>query len=81
MNRTYESDYWRAKITYNFTVPKKNNPAPQFKVGDRVKVSVPPGQIVDATVKAVIERTDGIHLQVDYGNDQTALVDSRQVVE
>ena len=61
---------------------KKSSPAPkQFKVGDRVKISVPPGRIVDATVKAVVERTDGLHLQVDYGNDQTALVDSRQVVE
>ena len=56
-------------------MPNKSNPAPrQFKVGDRVKVSLPLGRIVDTTVKAVIERTDGLHLQVDYGNDQTALV-------
>jgi hypothetical protein len=25
-------------------------------------------------VKAVVERTDGVRLQVDYGNDETALV-------
>jgi hypothetical protein len=59
-------------------VQKKSNPAPrQFKVGDRVKVSLPLGRIVDATVKAVIY---GLHLQVDYGNDQTALVSVRQVL-
>ena len=62
-------------------MPKKSNPAPrQFKVGDHVKVSLPLGRIVDATIKAVIDRTDGLHLQVDYGNDQTALVSVRQVL-
>ena len=67
-------------MSYNLAVPKKSNPTPrQFKVGDRVKVSLPLGRIVDATVKAVIDRTDGLHLQVDYGNDQTALVSVRQV--
>ena len=54
--------------------------ARQFKVGDRVKVMLPLGHIVDATVRAVIEHTDGIKLQVDYGKDQTALVRSSQVV-
>ena len=68
-------------MSYNLAVPKKSNPTPrQFKVGDRVKVSLPLGRIVDATVKAVIDRTDGLHLQVDYGNDQTALVSVRQVL-
>jgi hypothetical protein len=62
-------------------VPNKSKPAPrQFKVGDRVKVSLPLGLIVDATIKAVIERTDGLHLQVDFENDQTALVSVRQVL-
>jgi hypothetical protein len=41
----------------NLAVPKKTEPGPrQFKVGDRVKVSLPLGRIVDATVKSVIER-------------------------
>jgi hypothetical protein len=41
-----------------FAVPKKPNPSPrQFKVGDHVKVSLPLGHIVDATVRAVIEHT------------------------
>ncbi len=68
-------------MSYNLAVPKMPNPAPrQFKVGDRVKVNLPLGRIVDATVKAVIDRTDGLHLQVAYGNDQTALVSVRQVL-
>ena len=37
-------------------------------------------RIVDATIKAVIDRTDGLHLQVDYGIDQAALVSVRQVL-
>lgn len=60
-------------------MPKKPSPR-QFKVGDRVKVSLPLGHIVDATIRAVIEHTDGVRLQVDYGKDQTALVRASQVV-
>jgi hypothetical protein len=52
----------------------------QFKVGDRVKVSLPVGHIVDATIRAVIESTEGITLQVDFGHDQTALVHERDVL-
>ena len=39
------------------------------------------GKFVDATIKAVIERTDGKRLQVDFGKDETALVHLWQVVE
>ena len=39
----------------------------EFKVGDRVKVNLHTGRIVEATVKALIERTDGKRLQVDFG--------------
>jgi hypothetical protein len=46
----------------------------QFKVRERVKVSLPLGHIVDATIRAVIEHTDRVRLQVDYGKDQTVLV-------
>jgi hypothetical protein len=30
---------------------------------------------VEATVKAVINRTDGVRLQVDFAKDETALVE------
>jgi hypothetical protein len=34
----------------------------QFKRGDFVRVSLPVGQIVEATVRAVIESSEGIKL-------------------
>jgi hypothetical protein len=68
-------------MSYNLAVPKKSDPSPkQFNVGDRVKVSLPLGHIVNATIRAVVEHTDGVKLQVDYGKDQTALVQARQIV-
>jgi hypothetical protein len=40
------------------------------------------GKIEDAVVKAVINQTEGVKLQVDVvGLDLTALVDLRQVVQ
>ena len=60
------------------TVPRV--PAPkkpderQFKVGDHVTVSLSAGRVVVGVVKAVINRVDGVRLQVDYGEDETALV-------
>ena len=32
------------------------------------------GRIVDGTVKAVVNHADGPRLQVDFGNDETALI-------
>jgi len=56
-------------------------PEKKYKIGDRVKVSLPLGRIVDATIRAVIDRTDGVHFQVDFGHEQTALIHEKQVVE
>jgi hypothetical protein len=52
-----------------------------YAVGDRVKVNMRRDRIVDATVKAVIDRADGQWLQVDFGKDETALIHLWQVVE
>jgi hypothetical protein len=42
-----------------------------YAVGDRVKINLHTGRIVDATVKAVIDHTDGKRLQVDWeGRDR-----------
>ena len=38
----------------------------RYAVGDRVKINLHTGRIVDATVKAIIEHTDGKRLQVDF---------------
>jgi hypothetical protein len=61
---------------------KASHSEPQdYAVGDRVKVNLHTGRIVEATAKAVIERTSGKRLQVDFGKDETALVYLWQVVE
>jgi hypothetical protein len=60
---------------------KASKPEQDYAVGDHVKVNLHTGRIVDATVKAVIERTGGKRLQVDLGKDETALVNLWQVVE
>lgn len=64
--------------TVPLAMPSKK-PERQFKVGDHVIVSLAGGQIVEATVRAVVNRTDGVRLQVDYGKDETALVELWQV--
>jgi hypothetical protein len=59
-------------------MPSKK-PERQFKMGDRVIVSLAGGQIVEASVRVVVNRADGVRLQVDYGHDETALVELWQV--
>ena len=54
---------------------KKSDDEQQFKAGDSVSITLHTGRIVDGTVRAIVERTDGVHLQVDYGKDETALVE------
>ena len=39
------------------------------------------GRIVEATIKAIVDTTEGTRLQVDFGYDETALVYEWQVVE
>ena len=52
-----------------------------FTVGDRIRANLHTGRIVEATIKAVINRTDGQRLQVDFGKDDTALIRSWQIIE
>jgi hypothetical protein len=54
---------------------------PEHKVGDRVLVKLSGGRIVEATIKALVDTTEGTRLQVDFGYDETALVHEWQVVE
>jgi hypothetical protein len=39
------------------------------------------GKIVDAVIKAIIDKTDALHYQIDFGNEQTALISEQQVVK
>jgi hypothetical protein len=50
-----------------------------YKVGNPIVVRLNDGRIVEAKIRAVIEQTNGLHLQVDYGHDETALVHEKQV--
>jgi len=68
-------------------IPSSKKKAARFEqdashvVGDRVRVNLHTGTIVDATVKAIVERTGGKRLQVDFGKDETALVYIWPVIE
>jgi hypothetical protein len=42
---------------------------PKYKVGDHVLVKLSGGRIVEATVKAVVDTTDGTRLQVSFGRN------------
>ena len=53
---------------------------PKHKVGDHVLVKLTGGRIVEATVKAIGDRTDGVRLQVSFG-DETALIYLWQIVK
>jgi hypothetical protein len=61
-------------------MPKKE-PSRQFKVGDKIRVNMHHGKIEEAVVRAVVQHEGGLQLQVDFGHEQTALIDPRQIVE
>jgi hypothetical protein len=50
-----------------------------YKVGQSVVVRLNDGRIVEGKIRAVIEQTNGLHLQVDYGHDEAALIHEKQV--
>jgi hypothetical protein len=52
----------------------------KHKVGDRVLVKLVGRQIVEATIKAIVETTEGVRLQVSFG-DETARIYEWQIVE
>jgi hypothetical protein len=45
----------------------------RYKVGDHIQITLN-NQILDAVIRAAVEHTDGLQLQVDFGNEQTALI-------
>jgi len=63
-------------------VPARKPDQPrEYKVGDRVIDSLSNGRIEEATITAIIEHTSGKKLQVDFGKDVTALINTWRVVE
>jgi hypothetical protein len=61
------------------TSEKADDNLREFKVGDRLKVNMHQGRIVEAEIKAVVEKTHGVRLQVSFGNE-TALIYLWQVI-
>jgi hypothetical protein len=53
----------------------------EYRAGQHVRIELSGGRIDEAKIAAVISRDDGVRLQVDFGNDETALVELWQVVE
>ena len=51
-----------------------------YKVGDHITVKLSGGRLVDAEIKAILDTTEGVRLQVSFGQE-TALVYLWQVVE
>jgi len=51
-----------------------------FKVGQHILVKLSGGRLVDAGIRAIIDTTEGIRLQVSFG-EETARIYLWQVVE
>jgi hypothetical protein len=51
----------------------------KHKIGDHVLVKLSGGRIVEATVKAIVETTEGVRLQVSFG-EETARIYLWQIV-
>jgi hypothetical protein len=49
---------------------------PKYKVGDHVLVKLSGGRLVQATIKAIVDKTESVRLQVSFG-DKTALIRGR----
>lgn len=52
----------------------------QFHIGQKTRINLHSGRMEDATVKAIVERTEGVRLQADFGFNETALIHEWQVV-
>ena len=53
----------------------------EYKPGQHVIVKLSNGGIEEARVNHVVQHPDGIKLQVDFGHDETALIELWPVVE
>jgi hypothetical protein len=53
---------------------------PKHKIGDHVLVKLSGGRFVEAEIKAIVDTTEGMRLQVSFG-DATARIYLWQVVE
>ena len=61
-------------------MPSKR-PEREFRGGEKVRVNLHAGKIVDATIRVIIPQTDELRLQVDFGFEQSALIHVWQGVD
>jgi hypothetical protein len=79
---TLATDGSSAIYSVQSSMPKIPNPAPrQFKIGDKIRVSLPGGKLVEGTIKSISEHKDGLRFQVAFRHDQTALIGEWQIVK
>jgi len=52
----------------------------KYKVGQTITVKLSGGRLVDAEVKAIVETTDGLRLNIAFGSE-AALIYEWQIVE
>ena len=53
----------------------------EYKPGQRIIVKLSNGRIEEARINHIVQLSDGIKLQVDFGHDETALIELWQVLE
>jgi hypothetical protein len=53
----------------------------EYKAGQHVIVKLSNGRIEEARINHVIQHSEGTKLQVDFGHDETTLVELWQVLE
>jgi hypothetical protein len=58
---------------------KKESEGGNYKVGDQIKAKLHDGRKVDATIHAVFRQDDETRLNIDYGHEETATIESWQV--
>ena len=51
--------------------PKQEEPNREFHIGDAVKVKLHDGRVLDAEIRALVEDDGTLHLQVDYGHEES----------
>jgi hypothetical protein len=61
-------------------MPSKK-PEREFRGGEKVRVNLHAGKIVDATIRVIIPQTDELRLQADFGFEQSALIHVWQGVD
>jgi hypothetical protein len=69
------------RVRFVMACGRMPHPCPKTKSATACSLKLSGGRIVEATIKAIVDTTEGIRLQVDVGYDETALIYDWQVVE